>query len=39
MYGDSELDIPAQKLYTELDAQEAVNKADFVVSLCKRLVI
>lgn len=39
MYGDSDLNLPAMELYTKLDAQDAVNKADFVMGLCKRLVV
>lgn len=39
MYGDGELNLPPQELYTKLDAQEAVKKADFVMGLCKRLVV
>ncbi len=38
MYGDGELNLPPQKLYTKLDAQEAVRNADFVHALCKKLV-
>ena len=39
MYGDNELNLPPQQLYTKLDALEAVRKADFVIGLCKRLVV
>ncbi len=39
MYGDSELNLPASELYTKLDAEEAVKKADFVVTLCKKLIV
>ncbi len=38
MYGDSDLNLPPQELYTEFDAQEAIKKADFVMGLCKRLI-
>lgn len=39
MDGDSDLNMPAMELYTRLDAQEAVSKADFVMRLCKRLLV
>jgi len=39
MYGDSELNLPPSNLYTRLDAQEAVKNAEFVVGLCKSLVV
>ncbi len=39
MYGDSDLNLPPQKLYTELDAIEAVRNADFILALCKKLVV
>lgn len=39
MYGDSELNLPPQELYTQLDAREAVKKADLVMGLCKRLIL
>lgn len=38
MYGDSDLNLPPQELYTEFDAQDAIKKADFVMGLCKRLI-
>lgn len=39
MYGDSELNLPPQELYTKLDAEDAVKNANFVLGLCKRLVV
>lgn len=39
MYGDSDLNLPPQKLYTELDATEAVRNTDFLLALCKKLVV
>ncbi len=38
MYGDSELNLAPGELYTKLDAEEAVKKADFVYTLCKKLM-
>ncbi len=38
MYGDSDLNLPPQELYTEFDAQVAIKKADFVMGLCKKLI-
>ena len=38
MYGDSDLKIPANKLYLKVDAKAALKKAKIVVTLCKRLL-
>lgn len=38
MYGDTELNLSAEELYTKLDAQEAAKSADLVVELCKKLL-
>lgn len=38
VYGDEELGIPAEEIYTEVDANKAVDGADFVFNLCKRFL-
>ncbi len=38
MYGDSDLNMPANKLYLKVDANEALKKAKIVATLCKRLL-
>jgi HEPN domain-containing protein len=38
MYGDSDLDLSPQELYTEFDAKEAVRDAEFIHSICRKLV-
>jgi len=37
MYGDTDLNLPANKLYSKYDAKEALKKAKFVASLCEKL--
>nr|MDO8098524.1 HEPN domain-containing protein [Candidatus Njordarchaeota archaeon] len=38
MYGDDELKLVPEELYTKLDAQEAVDNARFVYELCRKLL-
>lgn len=38
MYGDEELEIPAEELYTEFDAEKSLKDAEFVFNLCKKLI-
>ena len=38
MYGDHDSKMPANKLYSKVDANEALKKAKAVAMLCKRLV-
>ena len=37
MYGDSDLNLPANKLYSKNDAKEAVSNAKLVATLCDKL--
>lgn len=37
VYGDEELGIPAEELYTETDAEESLKDAQLVFDLCKKL--
>jgi HEPN domain-containing protein len=38
MYGDSDLDLSSEELYTEFDAREAVRDAEVVHSICRKMV-
>lgn len=38
MYGDSDLRLPANKLYSKIEAKEALKKAKIVASLCQQLL-
>lgn len=38
MYGESDLNMPPDELYTKFDAQQAVDKAENVHSSCKKLL-
>ena len=38
MYGDEEAGIPAEELYTLIDAEEALEKARYVYNIVKKLL-
>jgi hypothetical protein len=38
MYGDEELALPPDDLYTAADAQHALRDGTFVLTTCKRLL-
>jgi len=37
MYGDEERGIPASELFSRVDAEEALRKAEKVLELCSKL--
>lgn len=38
-YGDEEMGIPAEELYTQQDADEALSEARFVLELCQHFIL
>lgn len=38
LYGDPETGLPPEELYFENDAREALDKADFVFTICRKLL-
>jgi HEPN domain-containing protein len=38
MYGDEEVNIPPDQMYTKVDSERSVSEAEFVFQLCKELL-